>query len=250
MTLLLSCSRVPEVMSRAHAGRQSARADEAAARSQSWCISQFADGTGCVSVLRRAKPTPFDARPENVIFCALRVWDEQLEHGFFKKIEDAFHAEVGEILRRGTVQDHTAVNRYLAVWELRSRLKETPLKDSRSTGHLDHHFRRTRNEPWNRGGTSSVKARPFREGSSPIPGRSEALTCSCRATKHPLGLGSHKIGAGVHLPRSSRERGLHPDQRKARASGQVAGSTDSTRGRCEAEPRSLETGTRAGLWSP
>jgi len=99
-----------------------------------WCISRFADGSGCVSVLRRAQPVPFPKKPEDEIFCAKRVWDQQTEAGFFKKIEDAFHREVSESLRLGTISDHAAVTEYLAVWEVRSRLSEDPPNDVELAG--------------------------------------------------------------------------------------------------------------------
>lgn len=99
-----------------------------------WCISKFVDGTGLVGVLRRGATKAFPAAPENRIFCAMRVWDQQAEEGFFKGVEDAFHAEVDDILRVGAVKNHEVVSEYLAVWEVRARFKESPPKDAELVG--------------------------------------------------------------------------------------------------------------------
>jgi hypothetical protein len=63
-----------------------------------WCISQFADENGLVSVLRRGQSKPFPAKPENQIFCAQRAWDETLERGLLAKVEHAFHTTVASTL--------------------------------------------------------------------------------------------------------------------------------------------------------
>lgn len=76
----------------------------------------------------------FPTTPENEIFCAMRAWDQPAEEGIFKNVENAFHAEVDEVMRVGTVKDHDVVSRYLAVWELRSRYKENPPKDEELAG--------------------------------------------------------------------------------------------------------------------
>lgn len=88
-----------------------------------WCIDKFADTDERVGVLRRDQ-APFNAKSDNKIFCARRVWSQKLESGLFCKVEHAFHAVVAEVLSGTPVSDHDAVTAYVAIWQQRSRLRE------------------------------------------------------------------------------------------------------------------------------
>jgi hypothetical protein len=94
-----------------------------------WCISQFADEDGCVAVLRDGHSTAFRAKPDNDIFCAKRVWDQNLEQGLFSQVERAFHAVVERTLAIGSVVDHRAVTEYISIWQIRARLANEPPDD-------------------------------------------------------------------------------------------------------------------------
>lgn len=94
-----------------------------------WCISQFADQDGVVSVLRRGRSAPFPAKPESQIFCAQRAWDEKLEHGLFAKVEQAFHAIVTSTLSGASIATHQDVSAYVAIWQIRSNFALQPPED-------------------------------------------------------------------------------------------------------------------------
>jgi hypothetical protein len=94
-----------------------------------WCISQFADHDGVVSVLRRERSAPFPAKPDSQIFCAQRAWDEKLEHGLFAKVEQAFHAVVTSTLSGASIAPHHAVSAYVAIWQIRSNFALQPPED-------------------------------------------------------------------------------------------------------------------------
>ncbi|HTQ08782.1 MAG TPA: hypothetical protein VMI31_01800 [Fimbriimonadaceae bacterium] len=95
-----------------------------------WSISRFADDDGRVAVLRHGQSAPFLATAENDVFCAKRVWGQNLEEGLFDKIERAFHAAVESILATGSVVDHRAVTAYLSIWRIRAQLAEQPPADT------------------------------------------------------------------------------------------------------------------------
>lgn len=95
-------------------------------------IRRFADDRGNVAVLRRDRDEPIYVRPENDIFCAKRVWNQQLED-FFARIEGKFQAECQSILRTRTVRNHQAVTAYLSVWQVRSWLIDNPPADVEAT---------------------------------------------------------------------------------------------------------------------
>jgi hypothetical protein len=93
-----------------------------------WCINQFADHDGVVSVLRRGS-APFLAKPDSQIFCAQRAWDEKLEHGLFAKVEQAFHAVVTSTLSGASIATHQDVSAYVAIWQIRSNFALEPPED-------------------------------------------------------------------------------------------------------------------------
>ncbi|MEI9948239.1 MAG: hypothetical protein WDO74_04495 [Pseudomonadota bacterium] len=94
-----------------------------------WCINKFADDAGRVAVLRQGQPTPFLTKPDNDVFCAKRVWGQNLEEGLFSKLEQAFHSAVEGILATGAVVDHRAITEYVSLWRIRAQLAEEPPDD-------------------------------------------------------------------------------------------------------------------------
>ncbi|WP_153785420.1 hypothetical protein [Pseudomonas sp. EMN2] len=61
-------------------------------------IARFVNEKGAVQVMRKASDRLFYAKPDNQIFCAQRVWDQQAEGGFMKDIEDAFQQLASAVL--------------------------------------------------------------------------------------------------------------------------------------------------------
>lgn len=66
----------------------------------------------------------FLKKPTSSYFCAKRVWDQRVERGLFKTVEDRFQAAVGEMLEAGRVHDQhqPAIADYIAVWRARTEL--------------------------------------------------------------------------------------------------------------------------------
>lgn len=94
------------------------------------CIEKFAED-GRVYVYLKDPGKLFTAKPTESPFWVHRVWDQKTEHGFMKKIEDAFHSELDHILETGFVNEHEVVSAYLALWRTRSVVSLEPPEDSK-----------------------------------------------------------------------------------------------------------------------
>jgi len=90
----------------------------------------IADSKNQVKVLQRDRAKPALTNPGDRLFCAMRVWDQQLEHGkLAKTTEDAFFEGVQLIVRSRTVTNQKAVTDYLALWQVRATLAMNPPED-------------------------------------------------------------------------------------------------------------------------
>ena len=87
-------------------------------------IKRFTNITGRVVVYDIRRNRLRLAKPDDAIFVAKRAWDHRAEHGFMKKIEDAFQALAREIIGGNVFQIDDAakrvINDFLLLWRLRS----------------------------------------------------------------------------------------------------------------------------------
>jgi hypothetical protein len=90
-------------------------------------IVRFANEKGAVQVLRKSSVKHFHAKPDNRIFCARRVWNQQAEGGFMKGIEDAFQVLANDILDdpafRLSSKHFAAINEFYCLWNIRAQWK-------------------------------------------------------------------------------------------------------------------------------
>lgn len=91
-------------------------------------IARFADNDGWVSVHDMTRRKVRRAKPNDAIFCARRAWDQRAEAGYMKDIEDRFQS-IAEALIDGqgtisSVEDKQAIERFFALWYMRSRHRE------------------------------------------------------------------------------------------------------------------------------
>lgn len=91
-------------------------------------IARFANEKGAVQVRRKAADKLFHAKPDDQIFCAQRVWDQQSESGFMKRIEDAFQELACAILEdpafRLDSQHFAVINEFYCLWNIRAQWKK------------------------------------------------------------------------------------------------------------------------------
>jgi hypothetical protein len=91
-------------------------------------IARFAGDDERVAVHDVARCQVRRAKPSDSIFCARRAWDQRAEAGYMKDIENRFQT-LAEPLISGqstisSVEDKQAVERFFALWYMRSRYGE------------------------------------------------------------------------------------------------------------------------------
>src|SRR4029077_622141 len=90
-------------------------------------IARFANATGTVWLRDLNRKITRPAKPDDAIFCAMRVWDERAESGYMKGIEDAFQALAEKIIAGAVTvigDHHDTINEFFALWYLRARSKD------------------------------------------------------------------------------------------------------------------------------
>ena len=93
------------------------------------CVRRFADAAGYVGVLDR-DGKPRKTGPAATCFCALRAWDQRLEHSKWTvDIENGFVSQAKAITSGNAVTDHAAVTNYFVLWQGRAQLAASPLED-------------------------------------------------------------------------------------------------------------------------
>lgn len=96
-------------------------------------INRFVDGTGFVRVHDKARSKIRPAKPDDMIFCAKRAWDQRAEAGYMKGIEDAFQVLALKIIE-GTAStiastENTIVDNFYALWYMRARYKNSNIQE-------------------------------------------------------------------------------------------------------------------------
>lgn len=93
-------------------------------------ISRFAGPGGRVTVFDRRRRKEFPAKPEDIFFCARRVWDQRAEEVYKRGVEDPFQrlaerlvADPGAAL---TAQDEATASRFYALWHCRAAYRHLP----------------------------------------------------------------------------------------------------------------------------
>jgi hypothetical protein len=90
-------------------------------------IVRFTDGNGIVCLFDKVRNKVRQAKPDDDIFCAKRVWDRRAEFGYMKAIEDAFQELASEIIT-GTITaiddgQKEKIDAFFALWKMRADYK-------------------------------------------------------------------------------------------------------------------------------
>jgi hypothetical protein len=90
-------------------------------------MEQFTQG-GRLSVYLIAHCKLIPAKPNNSLFYACRAWDERVESGYMKRIEDEFQAIVAPVIYKKVVtiasEQKPVIDRMYALWYMRSRYRD------------------------------------------------------------------------------------------------------------------------------
>lgn len=94
-------------------------------------IARFAQSDGRVSVHLLEHQKVVRLLPQDALFCAKRVWNQTIEHGLMRRVEDDFHALAERILNCTTFMslssaENKVVSRFYALCRLRMEAKENP----------------------------------------------------------------------------------------------------------------------------
>lgn len=78
------------------------------------------------------------AKPQDCIFCARRAWDQRAETGYMKDIENRFQSLAEIIISEqstiSSVEDKQVVERFFALWYMRSRYSELKNQEIKLNG--------------------------------------------------------------------------------------------------------------------
>lgn len=92
---------------------------------------------GGVEVREKVAGRTLRRRPDDVLFCALRVWDHRSEHGFMLEIENAYQRVADKIIgghRELNEADHSSITDFYLLWHLRQRARSAPPTFPKLTG--------------------------------------------------------------------------------------------------------------------
>lgn len=96
-------------------------------------IARFVGASNGVELFYKPAQKVIPVKPKNQLFCAKRVWNQQAEIGFMRKVEDSFQALAEEILsgqlRRFGTDECTVISRFYCLWNIRSLNKHHPTDD-------------------------------------------------------------------------------------------------------------------------
>lgn len=99
-------------------------------------IARFAASDGLVSVYLCKNRKIVRLAAKDVLFCVRRVWHQNAEVGYFKKIEDSFQSLCEQILGGDTYnqssKNNEIISLFYSLWRLRAELKSAPLGSIKS----------------------------------------------------------------------------------------------------------------------
>lgn len=112
-------------------------------------IGRFANTDGCVEVYLVKQKKVVRLKPDDQLFCAKRVWDQRVESGFMKEIEDKYQLlaeEVVEGKRNLNKEEQQIVTDMFAIWNIREHRKAHPIPEQKIEGIIDVARHYTKNE--------------------------------------------------------------------------------------------------------
>ena len=97
-------------------------------------IERFVNDDGIVHVWLIEQRKSIRVLPKDQLFCARWVWDQRVEAGFMREVEDAYQEladgiEEGRIVRQLRVDENRVVTEMYSLWRVRSKWRRTPLPD-------------------------------------------------------------------------------------------------------------------------
>lgn len=114
------------------------------------CIKRFAGNDGRVQLVQLPQLETISAKPDAMIFCTKRTWDQKAEHVFMREIEDKYKALAEDILSNTTIEldkkQQNIVTDMFALWNIRAHRKDQPIQDQKIVGVNDVAIKFTKDE--------------------------------------------------------------------------------------------------------
>ncbi|OIO62530.1 MAG: hypothetical protein AUJ47_07575 [Candidatus Marinimicrobia bacterium CG1_02_48_14] len=106
-----------------------------------FCIKRFCNTEGSVSYYDKQTGLTNLKTPRDVVFCAMRVWDQRAEAGYMKSIEDKYECLSNRIIdgdiKTLTPEHQNEITEMFCIWNLRHFYKKNPILDQKLHGVLD-----------------------------------------------------------------------------------------------------------------
>ncbi len=104
-------------------------------------IARFAQEDGFVSIYLHEQQKTVRLPPQDVLFCARRVWNQASEHGFMSRVEGDFqklanHILDGSVGRSLGPTENRIVSQFYALCRLRAEARQAPPQDVQIKGVL------------------------------------------------------------------------------------------------------------------
>lgn len=104
-------------------------------------ISRFVDDKGYVQVYLVKQNKLVQLKPNDQLFCAKRVWNQQAESGFMKDIEDKYQSLADLVFlenkRKLNLEEQQIVTDMFVIWNIREFRKANPIPDQQIEGAVD-----------------------------------------------------------------------------------------------------------------
>lgn len=105
-------------------------------------IDRFLNHKGCVDIQSIKINKRFKANSNNKLFCAKRAWDQIMENGYMKNIEDDFQCVANEIVAGNILfidkDMKKVINSFLALWNTRYYFSQNPILDFKPMPSFDN----------------------------------------------------------------------------------------------------------------
>ena len=103
-------------------------------------IARFAQEDGLITIYLHEQRKTVRLPPQDVLFCARRVWNQAAENGFMKKVEGAFQTLAEHILHSTNpsfgLTENRIVSQFYSLCRLRAEAKQAPTSDVQMKGVL------------------------------------------------------------------------------------------------------------------
>ncbi len=115
-----------------------------------FCIKKFCNTSGVVSFHDKQTGIISSKTPKDVVFCALRTWDQRAESGYMKDAEDKYEtlskAIIDGDIQKLSPEHQNEITEMFSIWNLRHYYRKNPIPDQKLNGVLDQEPKYTKDQ--------------------------------------------------------------------------------------------------------